>query len=81
MSKREQLLLQALVYAVQDRESFADAWERNSPEGQQAYQLAQDFRALHKELTGQKYLTPFEEDEANATSVSIYDLKKGQQNG
>lgn len=73
-----QLCILALIYAVQDREGFAESAGRgpSNPAGEESWQLAQKFRALHKGLTGHQYLTPFEQDVAEATTISAWDLAK-----
>lgn len=70
-----ELIEMALIFAVQDRESYADAWGRASPEAQEAMGLVAEFRAYHKRRFGRAHLTPLEETFSRATVVTLSELK------
>lgn len=70
--KDSELVRLALVYAVQDRESFAQC--AHDAVAKDASRLAKRFRAYHKKRYGFDYMSQIEEDMAKATAVSIYDL-------
>lgn len=77
MTKRtaSELIELALIYAVQDREAMADAWDAG-PERADALALAKELRAYHRKRYGKAHLTDRERAMGSAISVSIFDLKE-----
>jgi len=80
MAKRwtvDELIEQALIFAIQDREGFADSNHFDDPHGREAADLAKALRAYHAKRYKKVHLTAIERDMASAQTVSIYDMMKG----
>jgi hypothetical protein len=70
---RREVYRLALHYAIAERDSYAAAWEKGSPERTRAEDLAAEFRQVLKEAFGEVTW----EDEfaaANHPSISVHDI-------
>jgi len=72
----EELIEQALIYAIQDREGFYEACHEGDEYGEQAKAMAKAFRRYHAKRFKRKYINDFEQAMAEATTVSLHDLMR-----
>jgi hypothetical protein len=70
--KDSELVRLALVYAVQDREGFAQC--AHDEPAKHAAGLAKKFRAYHKKRYGFDHMSQMEADMESAESVSIFEI-------
>ena len=78
-AKLVDVLFHAFQCAIRDRQSLADAWGRNTPEGRDALKEAETFRALCVRLCGSSK-SEFDRIFENARSVTIQELFRNIQN-
>lgn len=71
-----ELIELALIYAIQDRESFADANHDGSEERKEALALAREFRAYHRKRFKKAHLNEMERLVSTATYVTLADLRR-----
>jgi hypothetical protein len=71
----DELIEQALIFAIQDREGFYDCSHNGDEHGDQAKALAKAMRKYHAKRYKKDHITPMEREMSQAKTVSIFDLK------
>jgi hypothetical protein len=71
------VIYNALLYAIQDREAMVEATRDDDPECHRAKAMANEFRAMLKRRYGTD-LTPIEQLMAGAKDVRIEDIAKSE---
>lgn len=65
----------ALIYGIQDRESFAGSYSEG-PEREEALDVARQMRTYYKKRFKKSFLNDLERIMSEANRVSIFDLMK-----